>query len=164
MSSDPVGAPIRLGPESQSPLPTRTWLQVRSQKCEGRQTHSLTALQPSEKTGSVLVRAVAMANRGDTTRESSTADGWVNAIPSSPVVAVVLLRRAMAWSRYRYSRTLRSQGSQAAEVASGTADVCSSLASSVLTTWLSTPGSGTLAAQNEIGLTPCGPNIYRFIQ
>ena len=42
MSSDPVGAPIRLGPESQSPLPTRTWLQVRSQKCEGRQTHSLT--------------------------------------------------------------------------------------------------------------------------
>ena len=43
MSSDPVGAPIRLGPESQSPLPTRTWLQVRSQKCEGRQTHSLTS-------------------------------------------------------------------------------------------------------------------------
>ena len=42
MSSDPVGAPIRLGPESQSPLPTRTWLQARSQKCEGRQTHSLT--------------------------------------------------------------------------------------------------------------------------
>ena len=42
MSSDQVGAPIRLGPESQSPLPTRTWLQARSQKCEGRQTHSLT--------------------------------------------------------------------------------------------------------------------------
>jgi hypothetical protein len=64
-----------------------------------------------------------MANRGDTTRELSTAAGWVNAIPSSPVVAVVVLRRAMAWSRYRYSLTLRSQGTQAAEVASGTADV-----------------------------------------
>ena len=49
MSSDPVGAPIRLGPESQSPLPTRTWLQARSQKCEGRQTHSLTACAHAQR-------------------------------------------------------------------------------------------------------------------
>ena len=41
MSSDPVGAPIRLGPESQSPLPTRTWLQVRSQKCEGKYNRAM---------------------------------------------------------------------------------------------------------------------------